>query len=189
MRKLVYYVAVSLDGFIADSTGDTSMFPVEPETLTQLFSRYPETCPAHVRGALGVTDDPKRFDTVLMGYRTHEPALAAGLTSAYPHLHQIVVTHRELPADPTVESWRGDIDAQVRSLKAEPGADIWLCGGGSLATQLIDQIDELELKINPVTLGIGVPLFTGAVLRPWVPRAVEQLPGGVMLLTYAKSER
>ena len=189
MRKLVYYVAVSLDGYIADPGGDTSIFPVDAETLNEVFARYPETCPHHLREALGVTGGARRFDTVLMGTRTHEPALAAGLTSAYPHLRQIVVTHRELPADPTVERWEGSIAERVGSLKTEPGKDIWLCGGGALASQLVDHIDELQLKINPVTLGTGVPLFAGPALCVWTPMSVETLAGGVVLATYARAER
>lgn len=96
MRDLVYYIATSADGFIADPGGGTGAFPHHPGTLTDLFERYPETCPAHLREALGVAGSPRRFDTVLMGYRTFEPARDAGLTSAYPHLREIVVTHRDL---------------------------------------------------------------------------------------------
>lgn len=189
MRKLVYYVAVSLDGFIADQNGDTSMFPTEPEALNELFVRYPETCPHRLRELLGVTGEPRRFDTVLMGARTHEPALGAGLTSAYPHLRQIVVSHRELPADPTVEKWEGNVAVRARGLKTEPGKDIWLCGGGSLAGQLLDQIDELQLKINPVTLGTGVPLFAGSASHIWIPAGIKTLPGGVVLASYSRAER
>lgn len=184
MRDLVYYVAVGLDGFIAGPDGGTSAFPTDPATLEALFERYPETCPAHAREALGVTAQRRRFDTVLMGRRTHEPALVAGLTSAYPHLRQIVVTHRDVPADPTVETWTGDIAARVADLKREPGGDIWLCGGAELATQLVEVIDEIQLKINPVVMGQGIPLFAGAATMPLELIDVERLPGGVALTTH-----
>lgn len=188
MRDLVYYIATSADGFIADPGGGTGAFPHHPGTLTDLFERYPETCPAHLREALGVAGRPRRFDTVLMGYRTFEPARDAGLTSAYPHLREIVVTHRDLGPDTPVDVWSGDLDPQIRALKDEPGADIWLCGGADLAGQLIDHIDELQLKVNPLLLGDGLPLLvdpsrssTGLPLR-----LVEAttLPGDVVLLTY-----
>lgn len=158
MRKLVYYVGVTADGFIADPSGDASCFPQEPETLARLFAEYPETCPAHVRPILGIDAPARHFDTVLMGARTHQPALDAGLTSAYPHLAQYVVTHRtDLPADPSVTVVEDPV-AVVRRLKAEPGADLWLCGGGDLAGQLLDEIDEWHLKVYPVLLGQGVAL-------------------------------
>lgn len=184
MRKLVYYVAASLDGFIADENGDAGVFPVRADTLSALFARYPETCPGHLRQELGITGDPRRFDTVIMGFRTHEPALQAGLTRAYPHLRQIVVTHRSLPHDPTVEAWAGDPASRMAALKKEPGRDIWLCGGGDLAAQLAGQIDELQIKLNPLSLGAGTPLFAGAATHAWRLRSLEELPGGVGLLTH-----
>lgn len=184
MRKLVYYVASSLDGFIAAPDGDTSAFPVSPDLLAAVFTRLPETCPHHLRAALGVSGEPKRFDTVLMGYRTHAPALESGLASAYPHLRQIVVTHRDLPADSTVEAWSGDLADRIEALKSEPGDDIWLCGGGDLAGQLSDHIDELQIKLNPVTLGKGIPLFSGSCQQSWVGTGVEPLPGDVTLLSF-----
>lgn len=103
MRNLVYYVATSIDGFIADVDGDFSAFPQDPATLRVLFDRYPETCPVHVREPLGVTAPPRRFDAVIMGRRTHQPALDHGLTDgAYPHLTQYVVTDTPLPDSPFV---------------------------------------------------------------------------------------
>jgi dihydrofolate reductase len=189
VRDLVYYIATSVDGRIAAADGDFSVFPQHPDTLRAVFDLYPETCPTHLRAPLQITASAQRFDTVVMGYRTHEPALAAGLTSAYPHLRQFVATHRRLPADPTVETMSGDVAAQVARLKAEPGRDIWLCGGADLAGQLLDVIDEVQVKVNPVILGDGIPLFgTGGDY----PQALEladslTLPGGVVLLTYRKA--
>lgn len=57
----------------------------------------------------------------------------------YPHLRQIVVsTSMTAAPDPAIELISDDVIARVRTLKAEPGKDIWLCGGGKLAAFLAD---------------------------------------------------
>ncbi|TPW78381.1 dihydrofolate reductase family protein [Schumannella sp. 10F1B-5-1] len=207
MRDLVYFIAASIDGLIADPTGDFSRFPVDPATLAVLFERYPETCPTHVRAALGITAEPRRFDTVIMGSGTFAPGLDAGLIGgAYPHLRQVVATHRALDPADGVETVAGDsasILARVAELKAEPGRDIWLAGGGDLAAQLMPLIDEVQVKVNPLVLGDGIPLFgrrgaaaSGPSANPAADLAAaslardlslvssEPLPGGVVLNTY-----
>ncbi len=167
MRKLIYLVALSADGFIAANDGSPEGFPQDPSVVKEIFARYPETCPAHLREVLGVSGPARHFDTVVMGYRTHAFALEAGLTSAYPHLRQYVVTHRQgLPADPQVSFVPAEPAALVRQLKAEEGLDIWLCGGADLAGQLTEEIDELHLKVYPVIFGSGVPLLHGSG-TPW----------------------
>lgn len=190
MRSLVYYVATSIDGFIAAPDGGFDAFANDPETLAELFAMYPETCPAHVRPHLGITAEPARFDAVIMGANTHRPALDAGLTSAYPHLQQYVVTHGELPEDPSVTRFEGDPVAFVADLKQRPGRDIWLCGGGDLAGQLIDEIDELQVKVNPVLLGEGIPLARlGYAPRSFDLADSRVLPAGVVLTTYRRAPR
>ena len=188
MRKLVYLVAVTADGFIADAHGGTDFFGTDPETLGAIFAEYPETCPAHLKEVLGVDGEPRHFDAVVMGYRTHAPVLAAGLTSAYPHLAQFVLTHRtDLPADPTVTVVPGDPVELVRQLKQQPGRDIWLCGGADVAAQLAEEIDEYHLKVNPVLIGAGIPLLARSV--PSIPLklcATRTLPSGVQLNVYQR---
>ncbi len=188
MRKLVYYVAVTADGFIAGPDGEVDAFVADPELYSALWTEYPETCPTHLREAFGVTGPPRHFDTVLLGANTHQPALDAGLTSAYPHLRQFVVTHRtDLPSDPSLTVVADDPAATVRTLKQESGLDIWLCGGGVLAAQLIDEIDEFHVKVNPVLIGAGIPLLGRAV--PPVGLTVRDrlpLPAGVELITYTR---
>ncbi|NHU85219.1 dihydrofolate reductase [Kocuria sp. JC486] len=187
MRELVYYVAVSMDGYIAAPDGDFSAFPVNPATVGALFERYPETCPAQARELFGVTGRPRRFDTVVMGARTYAPAREAGMDTVYPSLREIVVTHQELPNDGPMDVLRGDVAGHIKHLKAEPGLDIWLCGGADLAGQLFDLIDEVQLKVNPVILGAGVPLFqSGLRVTPMRLVSSEQLPGGVVLTTYRR---
>ncbi|UVE96547.1 dihydrofolate reductase family protein [Dietzia sp. B32] len=170
MRKLIYYVAVSIDGFIADPDGGFDVFPVEAANMPWLIEHYPETIPGHFRGSLGVTTTPHRaFDTVIMGRTTHQVAVDEGLASGYPHLRQYVVTHRpdELPAEEGLTASDEDPVTLVRRLKSEDSAlDVWLCGGGSLAGQLVDEIDEFRLKVNPVVLGAGIPLVARATGGP-----------------------
>lgn len=164
MRKLIYYVACTVDGFIARADGAFDCFLTEGEHFADLFASFPETVPSHLREALGVHAENRHFDAVLMGRMTYEVGVKLGVTSPYPQMKQYLFSRsmKESP-DAAVELVHGDAAEKVRELKQEPGKDIWLCGGGELATQLFPEIDELILKVNPVVIGAGIPLFRGEV--------------------------
>ncbi|MFE9171730.1 dihydrofolate reductase family protein [Streptomyces kebangsaanensis] len=191
MRKLVYYVAVTLDGRIAGPGGEYDFFPAGDEQQAVAYSAwtntlYPETVPAAHRAAAGLTDAPnRRFDTVVMGLGAYRPALDAGITSPYAHLRQYVVSSTLKPdTDPAVTVVPGDPLALVRELKREEdtGLDVWLCGGGRLAGALLPEIDELVVKNYPVVAGAGIPAFDGA-FDPTVFDVAERtaFPNGVTL--------
>ncbi|MGW6335293.1 dihydrofolate reductase family protein [Nocardia rhamnosiphila] len=168
MRKLVYYVAVSLDGYIAGPAGEADFYPLDADMAEWINERYPETVPGHIREQAGIAPDvPNRhWDTVIMGRGTYEPALSAGIASPYPHMKQYVVsTTLDSIAEPEIELVRTDPVDLVRQLKKEKGKDIWLCGGGALAGALIEEIDQLVFKSYPVLAGSGVPAL-GGVFRP-----------------------
>lgn len=184
MRTLTYYVATSLDGFIADPDGGYDAFLFEGDLAEHIRSAYADTLPGHVHQALGVTPSGTRFDTVLMGWNTYTPALALGVTSPYPHLRQYVATRRtQIPDAPDV-GFTADPTGLVRRLRAEPGGGIWLAGGGTLAATLVDEIDELILKVNPVLLGAGIPLFgpSAAAIRRFRLDSAQAFDCGVTLL-------
>ncbi len=168
MRELVYYVAVSLDGFICAPDGDASAFPVEGEHMAFLFEEFADAVPTHVAKLVGAAPTRERFDTVVMGWNTYVPAIEAGIERPYAHLREIVFTraHAERPASSGIEFTSTDPVEIVRSLKQEEGSDIWLCGGAQLAGSLVSEIDRLILKRNPITLGAGKPLFSGLAYRP-----------------------
>ncbi|MBO1415752.1 dihydrofolate reductase family protein [Streptomyces sp. FH025] len=189
MRKLVYYVAVTLDGRISGPGGEADFFPAGDEQQTAAYyawhgALYPETVPTAYRAASGLTDAPnRRFDTVLMGLGAYRPALDAGITSPYAHLRQYVVSSTLGPGtDPAVTVVPDDPLALVRALKQEEGTglDVWLCGGGKLAGALLPEIDELLIKNYPVVAGAGIPAFDGA-FDPTVFDVAERtaFPGGV----------
>ncbi|MEV4126891.1 dihydrofolate reductase family protein [Nocardia sp. NPDC049707] len=164
MRKLCYFVGMSLDGYIAGPGDDISFYPVGNDMWDWLKARYPETLPTHARPHIGLAVDApnQKFDTLVMGRGTYAPALAIGVTSPYAHMRQYVVSSSlGRIEDPTVELVEADPIGLVRRLKQEDGMDIWLAGGGQLAAQLLGEIDELVIKSYPVVAGTGTPAFAG----------------------------
>ena len=191
MRSLIYYVAVSIDGVIADANGGVDDFLVEGDHMPWIIEHYPETIPGHLREPMGLAQTPHRvFDTVIMGRTTHQVAVDAGLSSGYPHLRQYVVTHRpeDLPTQQGLTASHEDPVALVRRLKAEDSPlDIWLCGGGALAGQLLDEIDEFRLKVNPLILGAGIPMVVaGAIPLALTRRTRRDFESGVSYVEYSR---
>ncbi|MFE1591799.1 dihydrofolate reductase family protein [Nocardia sp. NPDC058705] len=167
MRKLTYFVASTIDGFIAAEDGTLDFFPVGGDHGPAIISQYPETLPTKVREARGIAAGNIYFDTVIMGRKTHDFGVRTGTASPYEHLRQYVVstTLPESPA-PGVELITEDPTAAVQKLKREDGLGIWLCGGGELAQALLPEIDQVFLKLHPVVLGTGRPLFGGGAKLP-----------------------
>lgn len=171
MRKLVYYVACSVDGFIAHRDGSWEGFLPEGD---------------HVEDYLASLE---RFDAVLMGRRTYEVGLREGKTDPYPTMASFVFSRSmaESPDERVTLVSEGGAE-RVRELKAREGRDVYLCGGSELASDLAREglIDELALKLHPFVMGAGIPLLSPATglmrLRP-----LERKPyaSGVLLQRFA----
>ncbi|GFE14641.1 deaminase [Streptomyces glebosus] len=196
MRRLVYCIASTLDGFIAgpdgaDPTGPDGFWPIADDYLKHLAAELPEVLPVQARSAFGLTGEGIRFDTVLEGRRTYELGLRAGITDAYPHLRHLVFSRTLTQSpDPAVELIATDPVAKVHELKDSDGKDIWLLGGSTLAGALYPEIDQLIVKLSPLTLGTGLPLFSPDT--PFDPRTWELtehtvLQSGAAFLTYARA--
>ncbi|MFF7733094.1 dihydrofolate reductase family protein [Streptomyces sp. NPDC007984] len=192
MRKLTYFIACSLDGFIGDPSGDgTAMVRFVDEEFIAFFkAEYPETVPTHGRRALGMDDLPnKRFDTIIQGRASYDLALKEGITSPYAHLREYVVssTLTESP-DPNVEIIADDLVGKVRELKAEDSEfDIYLCGGATVAGQLLDEVDELVIKTYPMVYGSGMPMFgSGVAISDFTLESVRTFGNGTLVRTYSR---
>lgn len=186
MRKLVYFIATTADGSIAGPRGEVDFFPIEGDHIAAQVEELPETLPRHVRDMLGVPTRQARFDTVVMGRATYEPALAVGVTDPYAPLETIVFS-RTLPArrDGSLRVTGDDPASVIRELKARKGRDIWLCGGGKLASTLADEIDEIVLKVNPVLAPGGLRAFDGtAAPRRLALRSRRAFESGVSWLSF-----
>jgi dihydrofolate reductase len=130
----------------------------------------------------------KDYDIVLMGRRTYEFGFQFGVTSPYPWMKQYVFsrTMGKSP-DPNVELVSENIIDIVKELKKETGKDIYLCGGAELAAILFTEglVDEIVLKLNPILLGSGIPLFSGAIKQSNLELVDSKVySSGVILLHY-----
>lgn len=188
MRELVYYVAVTLDGFIAGPQGEFDAFLVEGDHMEGINGRFADTVPTDFAHALGIEQTGSTFDTVLMGWNTYA---VGGTPSPYRHLDQIVFSHTRSADAENLRVTGDDPVAVVRALKAQDGASIWLCGGGALAATLADEIDRLILKRQPLLFGSGIPLFGE---RPYEPRGFDLVEStayrsGVVVSEFTRSQQ
>lgn len=168
MRRVLYSVAASLDGYIAGPGGEFDWIPMDPAIDWAAF--------------MG------RFDTVLMGRRTFELTLGEGAPASQSQMRTYVFS-RTLKAEnhPNVTIVGDNAASVVKALRAESGKDIWLMGGGVLFRSLLeaDLVDGVEVGIVPILLGKGLPLLPPPA-RSAALRLVQSktYPSGIMLLTY-----
>src|SRR6202050_5177938 len=169
MRSLCYSVAMSLDGFIAGSKGEYDWIIDDPTLdLAAVFSR---------------------FDTLLMGRRTFDLARSQGSLLESMRMRVVVVSSTLEPAqykDVTILS--SGVAQAVAALKAEPGKDIWLFGGGVLFRSLLDAglVASVELAVSPVLLGGGVRLLPEGRRWPLHLTDCKTMPNsGIVMLKYA----
>ena len=168
MRKVIYSVAMSLDGYIARPDGAYDWIPMDPAIDWDAF--------------MG------RFDTVLVGRRTFDLMRTQGNGGGKWH-RSLVFSRTLAPQDfPDVTVVRDEAGAAlVADLRRQEGKDIWLVGGGVLFRSLLDAglVDAVETAIVPILLGEGLPML------PSAPRTVKlryvnqtRYPSGIVLLRY-----
>ena len=170
MRSLKYYVACTVDGFIAHADGSVAGFNFEGE---------------HVMDYIQSLDG---FDTVLMGRKTYEFGLNLGVTNPYPTMDQYVLSRTMATSpDENVTLVSENIIEFVKALKNTEGKDIYLCGGGELAKTLLAEhlIDEILLKVSPVLFGSGISLFSAGISQTSLELLnTKTYNNGVALLRY-----
>lgn len=188
MRELVYYVAVSIDGFIAEPDGAFGAFPVTGDHAAVLTSDFADAVPAGFLQMLGITPPRTRFDTVIQGSASYRTALDEGVTNPYAHLDEYVAT-RSRATPPEGVTYTADPVATVRELKQQDGLGIYLCGGGELAGSLLPEIDRLILKRYPLVLGDGIRLFgnADATVRPFTFVGCRTFESGLVIEEYERA--
>lgn len=144
-RKVILYIAMSLDGFIARNDGDIGFLSqVEQEGEDYGYSAFTET-----------------VDTFILGRKTYEKVLSMGFEAPYGEREVYVLTRTPKPTAGTIHYFSGSLTDLIFRLKKQEGKHIYCDGGAETVHQFLlnDLFDELIISIIPVLLGDGIRLF------------------------------
>lgn len=184
MRRVIYTMSVSVDGFVEAADGDIGWSTPDPELQRHFIDRE------------------SAIDTHLYGRRVYETMVAYWPTadedpSASPfdvEYARIWKERRKLVFSRTLrrveghcQLFRGDIAEEIHRLKAQPGKDMFVGGPDLAATFMkLGLIDEYWLYVNPVVLGSGKPMFPHRDERIDLQLIETRgFPSGVVLLKLA----
>ncbi len=171
--EIVYYLAASLDGFIAAPDGSVGW-------LSQFEGGGED---------YGYGDFYASVDALILGSRTYEQVLTFG---EWPYANKpcTVATRKRRAARPGVAFTDADPRAAAAQIAAGGSRRAWLVGGGALAGSFRREglITQYIISVMPLVLGSGIPLFVGGgPLEPLKLSSSRAYPNGVVQLTYAKA--
>lgn len=170
-RKLVLYIACSVDGFIA-GPGDDLSFLDAMQTEGEDY---------------GYGELLSRVDTVLMGRKTYDWVMSQ--VAEFPHagMPSYIITRSSRPSSGNIHFYNGSLSELIEKLKAQPGKDIFVDGGAALVNALLREelLDELIISVVPVLLGDGVRLFEdGGFLQNLHLKDSQHFSTGLVQLKY-----
>ena len=173
-RKVILYIAMSLDGYIATpDNGLEFLSLVEEKDQDYSYKDFVNT-----------------VDTVIIGRKSYDKVLSMGLE--YPHSGKdlYIITRTPRPTVGSTTFYTGDLKELVSGLKRKKGKDIYVDGGAEIANELLTEnlIDEFYISIIPILLGNGISLFNNS--RPQLPLklvSTKSYNKGLVQLHYLKA--
>ena len=176
MRKVILYIAMSVDGYIAKPNDDLDFLSI----VKSEDEDY------------GYSDFKKKIDTVIMGRRTYDWIM--NLTPVFSHvnLKSYIITHqKKAPIGKTI-FYNDDIKELIQTLKKKNGKNIFVDGGAEIVNLLLKDnlIDEYIISIIPVLLGDGIKLFKEGFQEQYLKLiSSKQYEKGLVQLHYAKKNK
>ena len=144
-RKVILYIATSLDGYIAKTDDDLSFLSL----VEQEGEDY------------GYADFVKSVDTVILGRKTYDWVIAH--VPEFPHADKdsYIITRTPRPGKGRINFYTGDLKELILRLKSEKGKNIFIDGGAEIINELLKQklIDEFIISVIPIFIGNGIRLF------------------------------
>jgi len=144
-RKVILFIAMSLDGYIATKDEDLSF-------LNRVAAENED---------YGYTEFLSGVDTIIMGRKTYDWVMRQVEVFPHAHLTSYIITRTPRPSIGKTHFYTGDLCELVQKIKKEVGKDIYCDGGAEIANELLMHglIDEFIISIIPVMLGDGIRLF------------------------------
>lgn len=175
MRKVILYIAMSLDGYIADKNGKVDWLSGDSS--------------AEISDA-GYGDFIQKIDTVVMGWTTYHQVTTELSPDhwVYEDQHTYVITHRSISSTDAITFTAEDPCTLIRDLKSRSGSNIWICGGADIVRQLMNEnlIDLYHISVIPTLLGNGVRLFPVSERELRLRLLLARYSGGITELLYEK---
>ena len=139
-RKIILFIASSLDGYIARENGDIDWLP---ETTVSGYKEF-----------------YKSIDTVIIGKKTYDQILTFGVYPYKDKKSYVFTRNNNHDKDENTE-FVHDVNKLVKDITSNPGTNIWLVGGAEIISTFVNcgMVDEIILSIVPVVLGKGISLF------------------------------
>jgi len=177
-RKVIVEIAISADGYIAGPDGDVSWLD-RPQP----------------KGHYGMGAFMKNIDTILWGRKTYTKGIEMGMKAGGfgPKVRNYVFSRG--PQEPLLQGFelvREPIKPFAQRLRALPGKDVWMMGGGEIIASFLDeeQIDEFSIHVIPILIGEGIPLIKPQQRSiPLKLLSTKKFPDGVVHLHYRVLKR
>lgn len=177
MRKVILFIAMSLDRYIADQYGKV-------DWLAGL-DRQKDTIDTF-------EEFVKNIDTVIMGWKTYHQIITELSPEhwVYPNLKSYVVTHQQVTSTHNIIFTSEKPQDIVSKLKQKQGKDIWICGGSQMIQPLLKSqlIDEYYITVIPILLGSGIRLFQSEYYSVPLKLIHYRENNGMMELVYVHRE-
>lgn len=185
MSKLIYPMMTTLDGWISRPGGELDWVRVDDE-LHGFINAQQSNVDAYLLGRTTYEMMEAYWPTADQDPDT--PGYVADYARIWREMPKVVFSSTLEQVSGNARLVSGDAATEIARLKSEASRDLSI-GGPTLATSVLDLIDEFHIFLNPVAIGRGAPLVPGLAqtlnLRLAESRAFDL---GVMFLRYGREE-
>ena len=174
-RKVILYIAMSIDGYIARKNGDIDWLEGDGSDPTSDF---------------GYNEFYENIDTVIIGKTTYNQVINELSVDVWPYegKESFVFTSENIEDNKNVKFINEDICEFIKALKEKEGKDIWIVGGAELISYLTKEnlIDEYIISIMPTVIGEGISLFKEGTTELKLKLKDTKVYNGVVMTHYVK---